>query len=122
MAFTKIPEGFVYSAVAGENLSAKLNFLGNIHTDGTITLAVAGEIGFPIIEAAASGSPVTIQIGGIGKATAGGSFNAGVDLASDANGKLVTAGSGVAVVGHSLQVSGGDGEVVSYIIAVAPSP
>lgn len=122
MAFNKIPESFVYSAIAGENLSAKLNYLGNIRTDGTITLADAGEIGFPIVEAAASGSPITIQIGGIGKATAGGSFNAGVDLAADSSGKLVAAGSGVAVVGHSLEVSGGDSEVVSYIIAVAPSP
>ena len=122
MAFQKIHESFVYAANAGEDLSTKLNYLGKIDTDGEIILATTGSAGFPIIEAAAQNKPVTIQFGGIGKAIAGGSFNAGVDLAVDNAGKLVSAGGGVAVVGHSLQASGGDGEVVSYIIAHAPSP
>lgn len=121
MAYTKIPESFVHCAMAGADLSAKLNYLGKVDTDGRIILATAGSIGFPIIEAAATNSPVTIQFGGIGKAIAGGSFNAGVDLGVDGNGKLVTAGSGVAVVGHSLMAAD-SGDVISYIVAPAGSP
>lgn len=122
MAFNKIPEGFVYAATASADLSAKLHFLAYFHTDGTLKLATAGLQAFPIVEAAASGSPVTIQFGGIGKGSAGAAFNAGIDLAADSNGQLVAATSGVGVVGHSLEASGGANEVVSYIIALAPTP
>ncbi|MBZ0173099.1 MAG: hypothetical protein K8E66_12005 [Phycisphaerales bacterium] len=121
MATTKIHEAFVHAADAGADLSAKLHFLAKVHTDGTIILATAGSAGFPIVEAAASGRPVTIQVGGIGKAVAGASFNAGVNLASDTDGKLVTAGGGVDVVGYSLAAADA-GEVVSYLISHAPSP
>lgn len=121
MAIQKIHESLLYSADAGENLSAKLNYLAKIDTDGEIILATAGSAGFPIIEAAASGDPVTIQFGGIGKVIAGGTFNAGVDLASDSAGKLVSASAGVAVVGYSV-TAGVSGDVVSYLIGHAPSP
>lgn len=121
MAFQKIHESLVYAANAGADLSAKLHYLGKIHTDGTIILATAGTIGFPIIEAAVSGKPVTVQLGAIGKAIAGGSFNAGVDLAADSNGALVSAGSGVAVVGHSLMAADA-GDIISYLVAPAGSP
>lgn len=122
MAIQKIHESFTYAAMAGADLSEKVNYLGKIDTDGEIILATAGSHGFPILEAAIAGKPVTIQIGCIGKAVAGGSFNAGATLASDGSGKLVTAGGGAEVVGIALSVSGGDGEVVSYIITPAPSP
>lgn len=121
MAIQKIHESLVYAANAGEDLSAKLNYLAKIDTDGDIILATAGSAGFPIIEAAALNSSATIQFGGIGKAIAGASFNAGVDLAADSDGKLTTATGGVAVVGHSLKAADA-GDVVSYIIVHAPSP
>lgn len=122
MAFQKIDEAFTYAAMAGADLSEKVNYLGKIDTDGEIILATAGSHGFPIIEAAISGKPVTIQIGCIGKAVAGASFNAGVSLASDGSGKIITATGGTEVVGIALEASGGDGQVVSYIITPAPSP
>lgn len=122
MAFTKIHESFVYAADAGADLSSSLNYLGKIHTDGTIILATAGSSGYPIVESAILASPATIQLGGVGKAVAGAAFNAGVDLAADSSGRLIAATGGVAIVGQSLVVSGGAGEVVSYIIANAPSP
>lgn len=121
MAIQKIHESFVYAAMAGADLSGSLNLLGKIDTDGEIILATAGSHGFPIIEAAAAGYPATIQFGGIGKAIAAGSFNAGVALASDGSGKLTTAGGGVEVVGIAL-TPGSANEVVSYIIIPAPSP
>lgn len=121
MAFSKIHESLVYAANAGEDLSEKLHFLGKIDTNGDIILATTGSVGFPIIEAAALNASATIQFGGIGKAIAGASFNAGVDLAVDSAGKLTTAGSGVAVVGHSLKAAD-TGDVVSFIVAPAPSP
>lgn len=121
MAFQKIHESLVYARNAGADLSTKLNYLGKIDTDGDVILATTGSAGFPIIEAAIENKPVTLQIGGIGKAIAGGSFNPGTDLAVDTNGKLVSAGGGVAVVGYAL-TAGVDGSLVSYIISHAPSP
>lgn len=76
------------------------------YSSGNVVLCGAGEaaIGVGILtndEATASGADVDIQVKDIGMVLTGGAVAKGAELASDANGKLVTA-------------SGGD-----YVIAVA---
>ena len=84
--------------------------------DGTVDLAVAGETVYGlIVEEAALGGNATIQTHGIAKGIAAGAHNAGIALASDANGKLVAAATGDYVVGYSRDVGAAD-EVISVLL------
>ena len=91
--------------------------LGKIDAAGTISQAGAGEASYPVQEGVtASGKAVTLMTYGRSKVVAGAAFNAGVDLASDANGDAVTAVSTDEVVGVSSSVAGGSGEIVDMIL------
>ena len=109
--------GLSYARNAGADLSAKLFYLAKVAADGDIELAGAGEAALgAITEAAAENKPVTVQFGGIAKVIAGASFNAGVMLAADSDGKAVTATTGNEVVGIALEVSGGANEIVAVAL------
>lgn len=114
MAYEMVPEMFEIAQAAGADLSAKLYFLAKVDTSGNIVLAGDGEAALGVIrEAAGSGKPVTVLTGGVAKVSAGGSFNAGVMVASDANGQAVLATTGEYSIGMALEASGGANEIVS---------
>lgn len=85
--------------VATVDLSAQQYAL--VQLDGT--LAGAGEYGFPLVDKPASGEEGTIVLIGKAKAIAAGTFAAGVNLMSDANGHVLTATGVNLVVGVSLE-------------------
>lgn len=116
MAFEQVPEMLEYARNAGADLSAKLFYLAKIDTDGDVVLAGDGEAVAGVIrEAAVADKPVTIQFGGIAKVIAAASFNPGTKLASDGNGKAVTATSGEYCFGIAL-TAGADGTIVSVLL------
>ncbi len=103
---------------AGEDLSSSLYYCAHMDTDGDLVLAGNTEQVYGIIaEGATSGNAATVQISGVAKAIAGASFNAGVPLMSDANGKVVTAtGAGAYIIGYARNASGGANEIVEVLI------
>lgn len=116
MAFNKVVEGLTHARNAGADLSEKLHYLAHVDTDGDIVLAGDGEhvIG-AIIEAAAVDLPVTVQFGGIAKVILGATVASGARVASDADGKAITATSAEFEFGTCLE--GGDsGDIVPVAI------
>lgn len=114
MAIEQVPEMFEYAQAAGADLSAKLYYIAKVDTDEDIILCGDGQAALGVIrEGATAGNPVTVLTGGIAKVIAGASFNAGVLVASDGNGKAVLATTGEYAIGMALTASGGDGEIVS---------
>lgn len=80
------------------------------YSSGKVVAATAGDaaIGVAIItnnEDAANGESVDIQVKDIGLAMAGGTIAKGAEIASDANGKAVTAAAGDFVMGTALEAA-----------------
>lgn len=97
-----------------------------LDADGNVVLAsVAGEaflgIAIPTTGNAegkvAKGDIVDIQIKDIGAAVAGGAFEAGKPLTTDANGKLVAAASGNFIIGYALKAAKADGDIIPVQVA-----
>jgi hypothetical protein len=116
MAINKIHESFLYARNAGADLSAKVNYLAKIDTDGDLILSTAGVGLGCIIEGAPENSPATVQFAGIGKAIVGsGGVSAGARVTSDGSGQLVAAGSaGNQVLGIALETVA-QGAIASFI-------
>jgi hypothetical protein len=113
MATMKLDESHVHAAVAADDLTGKLHYLGNLNAAGEIKVAGAGEVVIGhIYEEAAEGYPATLATGDHGKCIAAAAINAGVLLQSDADGKAA-AGSTNAF-GISLTATGGANEIIEY--------
>lgn len=81
-----------FAAVAGEDLSNALFTFAKMNSDGTVLQANSGDAAIGvIIEAAAEGSPVSVQCDGIAKITLNATLNAGDKVMSDDSGKGVAA-------------------------------
>jgi hypothetical protein len=102
------------TALAGADLTGKQFFLAKF-SSGKLILATAGTVAFPVLEPATLNNPVTYGIAGKSKVQYGGTVTAGDKLASDANGKAVTATTGQSVVGIAL-VSGVSGDIGSMAV------
>lgn len=117
MAYEQVPEAFEIAQNAGADLSAKLYYLAKVDTDEDIVLCGDGELALGVIrEAAVADKPVTVQVAGFAKVIAGAAFNAGVKVASDANGKAVLATTGEFAVGMAMQAAGAANEIVTILI------
>lgn len=117
MAYEQVVEGLTVAQNAGADLSAKLFYLCKVDTDEDIILAGDGEAVLGVIrEAAASGSPVSVQVAGFAKVIAGATFNAGVKVASDSDGKAVLATSGEYAFGMAMQAAGAANEIVTVLL------
>lgn len=114
MATMQIVESLMYARNAGADLSTKLHYLAKIDTDGDIVLAGDGEQVFgTIYEAATENNPVTLQFGGLGKCILAATVAAGAKMASDSDGKGVTATTGEYAFGICLE--GGDaGNIATF--------
>lgn len=83
-----VNENAIYeSGIAGESLVGKEFFAVKFGTTGWLLATDATGDGV-LVEGAASGSPVTVQRGGKGKAFVGEDVTAGVLVTSDGAGKL----------------------------------
>ena len=70
-------------------------------------------------QAVVSGDDLTVQIKDIGTWMAGGTFSAGAELASDANGKAITAASGKFILAVALKAATAAGQLVPVQIIKA---
>lgn len=117
MAYEMVVEGLEIAQNAGADLSNKLHFFAKVDLDEDIILCGAGQPALGVIrETAAIDTPVTVQVTGFAKVIAGAAFNAGVMVASDANGAAVLATSGQFAVGMSMQAAGAANEIVTILI------
>ncbi len=117
MAIQQIPEGFMYARNAGEDLSAAINKIAHVDTDGDIVLAGAGDHVIGVIyEGAAADTPCTVQMAGIAKVILGsGGITAGALVKPDASGLGVNAGSaGDKAIGIALQTG-----LITEVVSVA---
>lgn len=91
----------VLTYTAGANLASSQFLLVKAHTTaGQVVLCGDGENAIGVLyEPNASGRPVSVGSDGVVKAYAGGVVAVGARVASDANGKVVTAASGDYVLG-----------------------
>lgn len=114
MAYNTISQMDFGQAVASEDLTGKLYFLGVQagETVGVNTTA-GGAANVVIHTDSPSGIAVRTVFKGITKAVAGAAIAADADLASDATGKVVTAVTGDVVVGKAITAAGEDNEVIT---------
>lgn len=98
MAVSKL--GMLDARIAAEDLSEKVHYVAVLDTAGQVAVAGDGAMAYGIIvEAAAAGDPATVQLDGLAKVIFGGTVDENDRVASDANGKIVTAASGDFVIG-----------------------
>lgn len=117
MAVTRADGADFDAKVAGEDLSAKLNYLVKIDTDGDLVLAGSGELVYGVItEAAASGKSVTAQVSGLCKARAGAAIAANTRVMSNASGEAITATGTVHTFGFTRNAVSAAGEIVEIQI------
>lgn len=80
------------SRPAGADLSAKQSFFVKLNNQGAVVLAGAGEAAIGTLRnKPTSGQTATVQVSGVAKVVLGGTVAAGARVASDADGKAVTA-------------------------------
>ncbi len=117
MAYSQVVDGLLLALSAGANLTGKLYYIAKLSSGAAVLGAAATDklIGV-ITEENVSGSPVTVQFGGIAKVIAGGSISEGDLITSDGNGKAVaTTSAGNRIIGIAL--SGADsGDVFPVLL------
>ena len=116
MAF-QIPNFKPGFATADADLSAKQFFLVKAVAGPAVDLAGDGEAVYAVVQnKPTSGEEAEIMRQGISKCVAGAAVVAGVKVASDAAGKVITAVSGKHPVGIALTAAGSDGDIISVDI------
>ena len=101
---------------AGADLSSS-QFFAVKKTSAGIVLAGAGEKVAGILQNdPVSGDPANVRFIGGSKAVIGAAVVNGAFLASNANGKLVTATSNDNVCAQALEAGGADGEVINVLV------
>lgn len=117
MATEKVSE--TYARDAGVDLTGKLYYLATINSSEQIVLCGAGAMPLgSIYEEAVAGKPATIALRDIIKVIFTTALAAGVNVASDANGKGVAASVGNAIIGVVVEGTDGNNQIGS--VAVRP--
>src|SRR5262245_47100431 len=112
MAGFKLDEAWTVAEVAGEDLSAKVNYLVKMNSDGEIVLAGADEKALgTVYEGAAEGAACSVAMGAILKVVASAAIAKGARVKVAAGGKAVTGTTNP--VGVALSSCSADGEVIS---------
>ena len=103
---------------AAADLSAKQFFCVKVTAENAVNLAGAGEAVDGVLQnKPTSGQEATVWgVGSTTKAVAGAAVAAGADVTPDANGKLVTAGTGDYILGRALFAASADLERISVFI------
>ena len=107
------------SVEAGQDLSANQYYFVAMASDGQVDPAGDGALALGVLQddPAAAGRAASVAIGGQTKVVAGGAITAGDQVASDANGKAVTAATGDNVLGIATQTANADGDIISIVLA-----
>lgn len=100
---------------ADADLSAKQYFAVKI-TSGGINLCGAGDAGGILQNKPTLAQQSDVSFDGVSKGIAGAAFARGVELASNASGKLITALTTNKVIAIALQAAGADGDIVAVKI------
>lgn len=113
MAVSFDAPGFLRTETAGADLSAKEGFAlvgssGNAVTAGA-NVRILGICVDPVV----SGRTTTIQVAGLARAVAGAAITKHALLATDSQGRLVTATAGQNVVAQAMEAAGGAGAIIS---------
>lgn len=116
MAYSRVRETEIKEQ--GANLTGKLFHFVKLDSNGRVVLAGAGELIYGVIveepKGTAVGKYVTVQTEGIAKVEANGNIASGALVASDGNGKAVTAsGAGTRTAGINESPSAVDGDIIS---------
>ncbi len=120
-------EGII-SSIPGLTASADLSALQYrfVTMSGADTVNVSGvsESAIGVLQnKPTSGQAANVAaVGSVSKITASAAIAAGVNIATAANGKAVTAGAGVDVVGQAIEAAGADNDIISMLVILAPSP
>lgn len=115
------------TAEAGQDLSAKQYYFVSVAADGQVDptgdgARVDGVLYHP---ASAAGQPVAMAIAGKARVKAGGNISVGDLVASDTNGKVVTAAQNDEIAGLAMTASTGDGQIIDVLLKLsgrAPKP
>ncbi|MAX51295.1 MAG: hypothetical protein CMH22_04900 [Methylophaga sp.] len=114
MAYNTISQMDFGQAIASEDLTGKLYFLGaQVGETVGVNTTAGGAANVVIHTDSPSGIAVRTVFKGITKAVAGAAIAADADLASDAAGKVVTAATGDVVVGKAITAAGEENEVIT---------
>lgn len=103
--------------VAAADLSAKQYYAVVFGASG---VALAGDglaVDGILQNTPASGEVCEVTFGGVSKAVAGAAITKGAAVASDANGKLITAVSGDYIVGRALRAAGAANEIIPVLLS-----
>jgi hypothetical protein len=102
---------------AGADLSDEQGFLVKM-SSGKVALCGDGERAIGVLrnKPAADGRAAEVQDLGVARVVTGASVSVDDQVASDTNGKAVTAASGDHVIGIALSASDGDTEVISVLL------
>jgi hypothetical protein len=104
---------------ANADLSTKQFYCGSINSSGRVAVTGDGARCDGLIQnkPSAAGEPTELAVEGLAKGIAGGAINPGVEVASDGNGKLVTAIAADYVVGVYLgTAAAADGQFISVLM------
>ena len=104
------------SFAAAADLSASRHLLVAISTTGTINIAGAGLMGFPLEDDPLSGEFGSVSVLGVTKVIAGAAIDAGVVYTSDAAGKAVLTTSTDVSCGITLDAAAAADELITVLI------
>jgi hypothetical protein len=110
--------GLKISLDAAADLSAKQFYGLKVDANGRAAVAGAGELCIGILQndPDALGRAASITTLGPSKGVAGAAVAAGAEVATDANGKLITAVAADRVVGTCLEAALADGDIVTFYV------
>jgi hypothetical protein len=118
MAFEEILTSISMEA-SGDLSAAQYRFLAQ-DDNKTVAVAGAGDLALGVNQGNVDGAGKAVQVGviGISKVEAGAAIDVAVNpfVASDANGKAVTAGAGAEIVGRAILSAAGDGELIPVLL------
>lgn len=115
MAF-EIP-GFSFTRDADADLTTKQFFCVKAAAGGEIALSGDGEAILGILQNDPNtGEAGNVMSAGISKAVAGAAITEGDLIASDANGKIITAASADRTIGQALDAASADGDIIEVLL------
>lgn len=106
------------SRPASGDLSSNQFYFVDVDSNGEVTTAGDGAAGIGVLQndPEAQGIAANVGFAGVSRVAAGGSITAGDDVASDADGRAVTAASGDVVLGKAFESASGAGSITTVLI------
>lgn len=101
---------------AAADLSAKMYFAVLIDSNGKAALGGAGTGRFILQNTPEAGQAASVRVHGVSFGKAAAAIAKGAQVASDANGKLVTATAGTIVIGIALTAATADGDIITVLL------